>query len=47
MTKPVFSHVFGLQYLDFEENSNCHLPRRLNQDYKYLHARQIPYQNHT
>ena len=39
MTKPVWSHVFGLECLDFNESSYSQLP-----DYKYLHARKIPHQ---
>ena len=44
MTKPKFGSCFGLQCLDFEENSYSQLPRSLRPDYKYLHARIIPHQ---
>ena len=34
---------FGLDCLDFEESSYSQMPGSLSPDYKYLHARQIPY----
>ena len=36
MTKPVWSHVFGL---GAKESSYGHLPGSLSSDYKYLPAR--------
>ena len=40
MTKPVWC----VECLEFEENSYSQLPGSLSQDYKYMHARQIPHQ---
>ena len=40
MTKPVWS----LECLDLEERSYSQLQGSLSQDYKYMHAKQIPHQ---
>ena len=42
ITKPVWSHGFGLECLDFQESSDIHL-ESLSPDYIYLHAKQTPH----